>query len=1071
MALVSPGVQVSVIDESFYTPGAAGTVPMIFVATASNKINGSQTGIADGTLKANVGKPFLITSQRELVERFGEPLFYSDSNGNMIHGSELNEYGLQTAYSALGVSNRVYVTRADVDLASLAPSATPPGGQPENGTYWFNNAVTNFGVLEWNGSASRSAGGQSFSAISPIVITEMSDTEGVEPYAPALTVGTTGNYAIVAVSNLIRLWYRNLNGTWVEVGSGEWKASWPTIVTTKKATPLVVGQTIIIDGETVTLAGGTDMVALASSIESANISGVTAQATANTISIYTSNDSIAISAGTGTLLADVNLEAKTYYAPSAAIDPHTIVPKFKISDANPRPTGSIWLKTTEPNGGAKFRVNVYNGDTQLWETVFSPVYKSNHEAIYSLDKTGGTRLSAGDIYIKANVDETTQQLVNYRIYRRNASGETVTTSEKITNQTASITVENDIARFNIQETRENSALLSDPVTISVALNKNLTDAQAIASAINSNSELIHVVASVTSTNRLVIKHKLGGDIRIADTNGLLSAIGIRDTVAENVYAAPIGDINNTYVVSLWAPLVYEVNDTAPLSLTTDGEIWYSSVVDEVDILVKQGDSWVGYANAYEGTNTSGPFVSASQPTGEVNDNDLWIDTSDLENYPIIYKYNSSLERWILVDKTDQTTENGIIFADARWAANGQDTEAATIEELLLSDYVDPDAPDPALYPEGMMLWNLRRSGFNVKKFVRNYVNTDELNKRFGDQSTANYYPHRWVTESGNNQDGSGTFGRHAQRKVVVQALQAMVASGQEIRDEEAREFNLITCPGYPELIGEMIGLNYDRKLTAFVVGDSPMRLKPDATSLNEWGTNINRVAEDNDYGLVSFDEYLGVYYGAGFTSSNAGKNIVMPPSYMALRTLLINDQVAYPWFAPAGTRRGGVTNATASGYINDEGEFVSVALNTGQRDTLYENNVNPISFMSGVGLVVFGQKTRARNQSALDRVNVARLVVYMRKQLERITRPYLFEPNDKSTRDQVKSAIDGFCLELVGLRGLYDYLVVCDESNNTPARIDKNQLYVDIAIEPVKAIEFIYIPLRIKNTGEIANLS
>lgn len=1062
--LTSPGVQVSVIDESFYTPGAPGTVPMIFVATAANKINGSQTGIADGTLKSNAGKTFLITSQRELVERFGEPLFYSDLNGNMIHGSELNEYGLQTAYSALGVSNRAFVVRADIDLAALAPTANPPGGNPVGGTYWFNNAVTSFGALEWNGSSLSSSGGQTFTAITPIVVTRMSDTVGVEPYTPRNSVGTTGDYAIVAVSDTIRLWYRNIAGVWVEVGSNAWRASWPTVTATATSA-LTTGQTIVIDGQTITLTG-TTMQALATSIGN-NVPGVTATATANTITLFTQNDSITIQAGeTGTLLVNAGFTAKTYYAPTIAIDPHTMVPKFKTTDANPRPTGSVWLKTTEPNGGARFRVNVYNSDTQLWESVFSPVYKSNHEAIFNLDKTGGTRLAAGDIYVKANVNETAQSHVNYKIYRRAATGETIATSNRITNQLDPI----NSGSIVFQETRENSAVLSPAVTVVLSsLAGTVADAQTIAAAINNNAVLRHVTASVDTNNRLSIKHKLGGDIRIQDTSNILSSIGI-DAGTTNVYAAPTGDTNNDIVISLWEPLVYEVNDTAPLTLTSNGAIWYNSIVDEIDIMVKQGNSWVGYRTVYENSNLNGPFVSASEPTEQAFEGDLWVDTADLENYPTIYRYNSTLNRWILVDKTDQTTENGIIFADARWSTNGQDSEPAAITELLNSNYVDPDAPDPALYPEGMMLWNLRRSGFNVKRFVRNYINLNELNTRFGNQSTADYYPHRWVTASGNNVDGSGTFGRLAQRKVVVQAMQSMITSSQEIRDEEARPFNLITCPGYPELIGEMIALNYDRRLTAFVVGDSPMRLKPDATSLNEWGANINRAVEDNDLGLVSFDEYLGVYYGAAFTSNNAGRNIVMPPSYMALRTFILNDQVAYPWFAPAGTRRGGVTNATASGYINSEGEFVSVALNTGQRDTLYANNINPITFLNGSGLVVYGQKTRARNASALDRVNVARLVVYMRGQLERLTRPYIFEPNDKITRDQIRAAVDGFCLELVGLRGIYDYLVVCDESNNTPPRVDRNELYVDVAIEPQKAVEFIYIPLRLKNTGEIANL-
>lgn len=1079
MALTSPGVQVSVIDESFYTPAAAGTVPMIFVATAGNKINGSQTGIADGTLTTNVGKPYLITSQRELVERFGEPLFYSDSKGNMIHGSELNEYGLQTAYSVLGVTNRAYVVRADIDLAALAPSATAPGGEPVGGTYWFNNSTTSFGVLEWNGSTSLLAGGQSFNAMTPMVITSVSDTTGSEPYAPSTAVGTTDDYAIVAVSNVIRLWYRNNDGAWVEVGSGEWRSSWPTATGTKTAVNLTSGQTIIIDGTTVTLSGST-MTDLANSINAALIQGVTAKASGISIDIFTENTELALSAGTeGTLLADAGLTAKTYYAPVVAVDPHTVVPKFKATDAEPRPTGSIWLKTTEPNGGAKFRVNMYNSDTQLWEAISAPMYKNNQEAIYNLDKTGGTKLLVGDLYVKANIDETTEKHVTYTLYRRSEVGETITVSDKVTSQLTGATTQTDpqtgeitpkSVSFAIQETRENTAALTDAVTITIdTLNGNALDAQIIASAINSVPDLRHVVALVDSSNRLIIKHKLGGDFRILDTDSVLNKIGFVDGVANNLYDAPSGDVYNSYIVSLWAPLQYQVSSIAPLTLTTDGEIWYNSIVDEVDIMIKQGDSWVGYANAFETIKQDGPFVSASAPTTDIADGDLWIDTADLDNYPTIYRYNSNLEKWILIDKTDQTTENGIIFADARWSVNG-DALAGSIEDLMTSNYVDPDAPDPALYPEGMLLWNLRRSGFNVKKFVRNYIDTNSLNARYGNQSTADYYPHRWVTISGNNEDGSGTFGRHAQRKAVVQALQSMIVSGQEIRDEEARQFNLIACPGYPELIGEMVGLNYDRRLTAFVVGDSPLRLKPDATSLNEWGANVNLAVEDNDYGLVSFDEYLGVYYGAGYTSSNAGKNIVMPPSYMALRTLIINDQVAYPWFAPAGTRRGSVTNATASGYINNEGEFVSVALNTGQRDTLYANNINPITFLSGAGLVVFGQKTRARNASALDRVNVARLVVYMRGQLERVTRSYLFEPNDKITRDQIKSAVDSFCLELVGLRGIYDYLVVCDESNNTPARIDRNELYVDLAIEPVKAVEFIYIPLRIKNTGEIANL-
>jgi len=333
-----------------------------------------------------------------------------------------------------------------------------------------------------------------------------------------------------------------------------------------------------------------------------------------------------------------------------------------------------------------------------------------------------------------------------------------------------------------------------------------------------------------------------------------------------------------------------------------------------------------------------------------------------------------------------------------------------------------------------------------------------------------YYPHRWVTESANQANGAGSFGRKAQRKVVVQALQALVNGNQDIRDDESRLFNVMATPGYAELIGEMVSLNFDRGLSAFVVGDTPFRLTPDATSINDYVNNVNQALEDNDLGLVTNDEYLGVFYPSGFTSDNFGNNVVVPASHMMLRTIALSDQVSFPWFAPAGTRRGGITNATSTGYINNEGEFVGVSLNEGQRDTLYAGNVNPITFITGAGLVNYGQKTRAAAASSLDRINVARLVIYLRSQLNKLARPYVFEPNDKTTRDEIKAQAESLMLELVGNRAFYDFLVVCDETNNTPARIDRNELYLDIAIEPVKAVEFIYIPLRFKNTGEIAGL-
>ena len=975
MALTSPGVQVSVIDESFYTPAEPGTRPLFIVASAQNKSNASGTGTAQGTLAANAGTVYTVTSQRELADLFGDPVFKVDTNNNPIHAGELNEYGLQAAYSFLGVSNSALVVRANVDLDALLPQAEAPAGAPEDGTFWLDTANTNYGIFEWDGR-SASAGGQTFTNKLPAAVYST---------LPTAVASDNGKYAVLVTGNVVSIYYKskfaaegayvaNGPGTWVKVGSNDWAAAWAIAASSEAVSAQDFDGNTVAGEITLTPLNGTPFsvdVSTATSLDqvvtainsAAGASGVKARNVDSRLEIYVTDaniDEVQVTFNDAVTATALKMVSGNYAVPKLTVAPHTLVPTYKTTQ-DARPTGSVWLKTTEPNNGQRWRVKMYNANTQLWESLSAPVYSSNELATAGIDPTGaGANLTITSVYVK-------------------------------------------------------------------------------------NSTTV-------------------GDFAVQRWNG-------------------------TQWVEMLASAAYEIDGTAPVTLPEDGTLWYSSVVDDVDFMVLNvvdgKATWRGLNNHpdYEDAEV---FVQASTPeltAPQKNvDKHLWVDTSDLEHYPNLKRWNKWTKKWVAVDTSDQTTENGILFADARWATTGGDAAAeylaSDIADLRTSDFVDFDAPDPALYPEGMLLWNLRRSGFNVKKFVRNYIDPTADNIRFevdtgaglSAESMANYYPHRWVTESGNQADGSGSFGRHAQRKVVIQALQALVNSNDEIRDTERNSFNLLACPGYPELIGEMVTLNYDRGLTAFVVGDSPARLTPDATSLNKWGTNVSLSLQDDDKGLVSYDEYLGVFYPWGFTSDNAGNDIAVPPSHMILRMIALNDQVAYPWFAPAGTRRGGITNATAVGYVTAEGEFKSVALNEGQRDTLYNVKVNPITFFVGAGLVNFGQKTRARNASAMDRINVARLVIHLRSQLNKLAKPYIFEPNDKITRDEIKQQVESLLLELVGQRALYDFLVVCDESNNTPNRIDRNELYVDIAIEPVKAVEFIYIPVRLKNTGEIAGL-
>jgi phage tail sheath protein FI len=243
-------------------------------------------------------------------------------------------------------------------------------------------------------------------------------------------------------------------------------------------------------------------------------------------------------------------------------------------------------------------------------------------------------------------------------------------------------------------------------------------------------------------------------------------------------------------------------------------------------------------------------------------------------------------------------------------------------------------------------------------------------------------------------------------------------------------------------------------------------LPSDTTSLQNWATNAYNVAENGPDGLISTTPYAALYYPWALSTNLDGSAVFVPPSEMALRTIAYNDQVAYPWFAPAGFNRGLVTGVASVGYLKTDGTYQPVSLNQGQRDVLYVNKINPISFIPGRGLVIFGQKTLNPIATALDRINVARLINYLSYNLNTLAQPFLFEPNDQQTRQSVTNTFNSFMGNLVGLRALYDYAVVCDSSNNTPARIDANELWIDIAIKPEKAIEFIYIPIRILNTGD-----
>ena len=1156
MALTSPGVEVTVIDQSQYVPSTVNTVPYFLVATAQNKVSSDGVTVAAGTLAANANKTYLITSQRDLAQTFGVPFFYNTTTGTPINGYELNEYGLLAAYSALGVSNRCYVQRADIDLTALTASLTRPTGTAANGTYWVDTGVSNWGIFEWNETT------QTFSLQTPTVITDVTDcsqtgspaTDPITYYTPADTFGSIGDYIVVTIDEYVFCYYKNYYNVWALLGSDTWKNSFPAVVGTNSVSTLTTGYNLIINGVTVSVGdGGTasNVHGYSLAITNAGIDGVSARDVNGQLYIYadstagTDNSTLnhdgfieilpGPNSGTS-LLSTLGITASQYPAPQYLPSYSYQQPKW-ISGQDPllaRPTGSIWHNMSPANNGLSIVVKQYSASLGTWIAQTCPAYSGDSTALYGLDPTGGGKnIPVGTTYVcwDSYMWDTTITTAAFTIFERYAFGATVITGTE-TFASGAYPFPNG-SSFLLNGTQPNTTNnIIATVTLSGSGPAGAASVGDFITAV-SGANVPYVSASVNSAGNIVFTHSQGGTIFLKNVSG--NPVGIagfdlyQDGGPDQVTHQPSDPDYKRLSNFVTSPLfTYSPSSTAPDQDPADGRLWYYSAVDQADIMIQDDGMWMGYQNVTNDvrgynltlTNATGPIISATAPTTQTNSTitntgsplaygTLWIDTSDLENYPKLYRWQpvSGVDQWVEIDTTDQTTQNGILFADARWSTNGTTDPAAdplpSIVSLLDSNYLDPDAPNPSLYPQGTLLFNTRRSGYNVKSFQQDYFTTSATDYAIDAYSATTAYAvndfvsynggiyvctlastgntpsnasiywdlinlNTWLTASGNKDNGSMWSGRLAQRQIIVQALKSGIDTSVTAREEQT-QYNIVATPAYPELTPNMIALSNERNNTLFVVGDTPMRLGPDGTSLVAFATNNNGLGQPNGDGNILTSNYCGVFYPSCQTTDLGGNTVVQPPSHMMVRTILRSDAASYPWLAPAGTRRGVVDNATAIGYIDAAtGEFNQIGVSQSVRDILYERNINPITFIPGIGITNFGNKTTTTTTTALDRINVARLVCFLRGRLEEIGKLYLFEPNDTITRNQITNSVNSLMIDLVAKRALYDYLVVCDLSNNTPARIDRNELWVDVAIEPVKAVEFIYIPLRIKNTGAIA---
>jgi hypothetical protein len=267
-----------------------------------------------------------------------------------------------------------------------------------------------------------------------------------------------------------------------------------------------------------------------------------------------------------------------------------------------------------------------------------------------------------------------------------------------------------------------------------------------------------------------------------------------------------------------------------------------------------------------------------------------------------------------------------------------------------------------------------------------------------------------------------------------------------ISNADEYDINMVVTPGIVRRLHTAVTTDVldmvEARQDAFYIAD--------LTAVNDTISQVTTQASAVD------SNYIGSYYPWVKTvDTNTNKLISVPPSVLMPAVFAANDAIAAEWFAPAGLNRGGIVGAVS----------VLNRLTHSERDTLYENKVNPIATFPGQGIVAFGQKTLQDRASALDRINVRRLLITVKKFVASTSRYLVFEQNTATTRGRFINTVQPYLEGIQQRQGLYAFKVVMDETNNTPDVVDRNILAGQIFLQPAKTAEFIVIDFNILPTG------
>lgn len=273
-----------------------------------------------------------------------------------------------------------------------------------------------------------------------------------------------------------------------------------------------------------------------------------------------------------------------------------------------------------------------------------------------------------------------------------------------------------------------------------------------------------------------------------------------------------------------------------------------------------------------------------------------------------------------------------------------------------------------------------------------------------------------------------------------------------ISNSDEYDINMIVTPGatiadHTAIINKAIEVAEDRGDT-FVVADPVVQGRSAAEAV---AAVVNNSIDSS---------YVATYWPwVKIIDTDKNKPVWVPPSVVVPRVVAYNDSVAYEWFAPAGLNRGGVSEAVD----------VELKLNQATRNDLYENKINAIAAFPNQGICIWGQKTLQAKPSALDRINVRRLMITLKKYIASASRYLVFENNTTATRQRFLNIVTPYLETVKARQGLYAFKVVMDETNNTPDVIDRNVMYGQIYLQPAKTAEFIVLDFNILPTGASFN--